>query len=328
MQSAADLLLASEPSLWLQPCPVVPGAAGWGGGDAATASPWSWIDPGAFALVGAGAFMSSVTRLTVALAVIMVEISDDVHMLLPVLVAIMVAKWVADAASHSLYHALLELKCVPFLSPEPVSRYSLDLLPVSTVMRSPVVSLKTSMKVRDTICLYAGPALISATQEIHVDVGHACSVTCYPVYPDSPPYICLPVDSAAPCHCSCYCSCCTTCCYCPLQVGEIQQALRDTTHNGFPIVRDTASGQVFLGLISRPHLLALLQRFIAAHSDGAGGDADGTAHANGASSHGRTSGMTYQVGKGVFAGIQSLMPCKEMNLKVLTSHQCPRCLAV
>lgn len=59
--------------------------------------------------------MGSVTRLTIALAVIMVEISDDVHMLLPVLVGIMVAKWVADAATHSLYHALLEVKCVPFL---------------------------------------------------------------------------------------------------------------------------------------------------------------------------------------------------------------------
>ncbi len=91
--------------------------------------------------------MSSVTRLTVALAVICVEISDDVHMLLPVLVAIMVAKWVADAATHSLYHALLEVKCVPFLYPEPVSRHSLDLVPVSAVMRSPVVTLRTSMKV-------------------------------------------------------------------------------------------------------------------------------------------------------------------------------------
>lgn len=91
--------------------------------------------------------MGSVTRLTIALAVIMVEISDDVHMLLPVLVGIMVAKWVADAACHSLYHALLEVKCVPFLMPEPVSRFSLDLLPVKTVMRSPVVCLELHMKV-------------------------------------------------------------------------------------------------------------------------------------------------------------------------------------
>jgi hypothetical protein len=63
-------------------------AACAGGGSAAEAatSQWTWIDPGFFALVGAGAFMSGVMRLTVALAVIMIEISDDVHMLLPVLV--------------------------------------------------------------------------------------------------------------------------------------------------------------------------------------------------------------------------------------------------
>jgi hypothetical protein len=89
-------------------------------------------------------------RLTIAIAVIMVEISDDVHMLLPVLVAIMVAKWVADAATHSIYHTLLEVKCVPFLVHEPASKFSLDLLPISCAMRSPVVCLELHMKVRTT----------------------------------------------------------------------------------------------------------------------------------------------------------------------------------
>ncbi len=60
----------------------------------------------------------------------------------------MVAKWVADAASHSLYHAMLDTKCVPFLPPEPASRFSLDLLPVTRVMRSPVVCMKPKMTVR------------------------------------------------------------------------------------------------------------------------------------------------------------------------------------
>ena len=31
------------------------------------------------------------------------------------MLGIMVAKWVADYMTHSLYHALLELKCMPFL---------------------------------------------------------------------------------------------------------------------------------------------------------------------------------------------------------------------
>lgn len=54
--------------------------------------------------------MGGVTRLTVALAVIMIEISDDVHMLLPILLALMLAKWIADAVTHSLYHGLLEAR--------------------------------------------------------------------------------------------------------------------------------------------------------------------------------------------------------------------------
>lgn len=33
------------------------------------------------------------------------------------------AKWVADAVSHSLYHGMLMVKCVPFLPGEPNSRW-------------------------------------------------------------------------------------------------------------------------------------------------------------------------------------------------------------
>ncbi len=40
-------------------------------------SPWAWIDPGVFALFGAGAFMGGTTRLTIALAVIMMEVGGQ-----------------------------------------------------------------------------------------------------------------------------------------------------------------------------------------------------------------------------------------------------------
>jgi chloride channel 7 len=105
-------------------------------------SPWTWIDPGAFALVGAGAFMGGVTRLTVSLSVIMMEISNDIRLLPPVLVAILIAKTLADMCTHPLYHGLMEVKCVPFLPGDANASVSPDLLPVTLVMQSPVVCVK------------------------------------------------------------------------------------------------------------------------------------------------------------------------------------------
>ncbi|XP_078602294.1 chloride channel protein B-like isoform X1 [Branchiostoma floridae x Branchiostoma japonicum] len=81
---------------------------------------WAWMDPGAFALIGAASFFGGVSRLTMSLTVIMIEITNDVQFLLLIMVAIMVAKWVGDFVTHPIYHALLELKCIPFLDAEPV----------------------------------------------------------------------------------------------------------------------------------------------------------------------------------------------------------------
>ena len=48
------------------------------------------------------------------------EITNDVQFLLPIMASIMMAKWVGDFFTHPLYHATLELKCIPFLDAEPV----------------------------------------------------------------------------------------------------------------------------------------------------------------------------------------------------------------
>ncbi|XP_022108381.1 chloride channel protein C-like isoform X2 [Acanthaster planci] len=104
---------------------------------------WAWMDPGAFALIGAASFFGGVSRLTMSLTVIMMEITNDIQFLLPIMVAIMMAKWVGDFITHPLYHALLEVKCIPFLDAEPVIVYegknvNLELFKTRDAMASPV----------------------------------------------------------------------------------------------------------------------------------------------------------------------------------------------
>ena len=77
------------------------------------------MDPGAFALLGSVSFFGGVTRLTMSLTVIMVEITNDIHQLLLIMITIMVAKWTGDFLSHPMYHALLEFKCIPGDEPLP-----------------------------------------------------------------------------------------------------------------------------------------------------------------------------------------------------------------
>lgn len=55
------------------------------------------------------AVMGGVTRLTIALAVIMIEVSSDVHMLLPVLVAIMTVR---GPCTFTFFPALSTVHCV------------------------------------------------------------------------------------------------------------------------------------------------------------------------------------------------------------------------
>ncbi|XP_053916136.1 chloride channel protein C-like isoform X2 [Cuculus canorus] len=83
----------------------------------------AWIDPGLFAAIGAASFFSGVSRLTISLTVIMVEITNDVQSLLLIMVAVMVAKMVGDLFSASLYSSLLKLKLIPYLEVEPFVRH-------------------------------------------------------------------------------------------------------------------------------------------------------------------------------------------------------------
>ncbi|XP_040289045.1 chloride channel protein C-like [Bufo bufo] len=78
-----------------------------------------WIDPGLFAVLGSAAYFGGVSRLTISLSVIMVELTNDVQSILLIMVAVLIGKTVGDYFNHSLFHSLLHLKCIPYLKAEP-----------------------------------------------------------------------------------------------------------------------------------------------------------------------------------------------------------------
>jgi len=57
----------------------------------------SCIQPGVYGLIAAGSTMCGVTRLSVTLVVILFELTGSLDYVLPFSLAILVAKWTADA---------------------------------------------------------------------------------------------------------------------------------------------------------------------------------------------------------------------------------------
>lgn len=78
-------LVVTYPDFFLfASCPAVPGVE-------------SCVTPGVYAMVAAGATMCGVTRLSVTLAVICFELTGSLNHVLPFCIAILCAKWTADA---------------------------------------------------------------------------------------------------------------------------------------------------------------------------------------------------------------------------------------
>ncbi|KAG2043481.1 chloride channel [Suillus americanus] len=74
------------------------------------------VVPGLYAMVGAAAALSGVTRTTVSLAVIMFELTDTLTYAVPVMLSVLVAKTVADALEpKGIYDLVIELSQLPYL---------------------------------------------------------------------------------------------------------------------------------------------------------------------------------------------------------------------
>ncbi|KAK9469885.1 chloride channel [Lipomyces arxii] len=74
------------------------------------------ITPGVYAIVGAASAIGGVTRLTVSLVVIMFELTGALTYVLPIMIAVMVSKWVGDAVEkRGIYESWIDFHGYPYL---------------------------------------------------------------------------------------------------------------------------------------------------------------------------------------------------------------------
>ncbi|KAI0133972.1 Cl channel CLC-3 [Xylariales sp. AK1849] len=110
------------------------------------------ISPGIFAMVGSAAFLAGVSRMTVSLTVIMFELTGEVNYILPFMIAILTAKWVADAVSlEGVYDLAQHVLGHPFLDPE----HALHLVKERGGTVEDLVPPRSTM---EQITLFTGPA--------------------------------------------------------------------------------------------------------------------------------------------------------------------------
>ncbi|KAJ1355101.1 hypothetical protein KIN20_012373 [Parelaphostrongylus tenuis] len=76
--------------------------------------PSSGIHPGIYAVVGAAAFCGAVTH-TVSVAVIVFELTGQLVLLIPVMIAVLVANAVCSHLQPSIYDSIIKIKRLPYL---------------------------------------------------------------------------------------------------------------------------------------------------------------------------------------------------------------------
>ncbi len=88
------------------------------------------VTPGTYAIIGAASALGGVTRMTVSIVVIMFELTGALTYVLPIMIAVMISKWVGDAmGKRGIYESWIQFNEYPFVdnrddTPAPITSVS------------------------------------------------------------------------------------------------------------------------------------------------------------------------------------------------------------
>jgi len=134
------------------------------------------INPAIYAIVGAAATLGGVTRMTVSLVVIMIEVTNGLQYVLPIMFAVIISKFVADAlGDESIYIEHIRLNGLPLLDSKgeylhgETARDAMhgSVLRVLTLTAETMLSLQTVLKQTS----YKGFPVVTSSEDMAV-VGY------------------------------------------------------------------------------------------------------------------------------------------------------------
>ncbi|KAI9762205.1 MAG: hypothetical protein M4579_000528 [Chaenotheca gracillima] len=114
------------------------------------------ITPGTYAIIGAASALGGVTRMTVSIVVIMFELTGALTYVLPIMIVVMLSKWVGDAVGgrRGIYESWIHLNGYPFLD-------NRDEAPIPDVLISQIMS-----RIEDLVVLTATGHTISTLNDL------------------------------------------------------------------------------------------------------------------------------------------------------------------
>ena len=115
------------------------------------------IIPGTYAIVGAASALAGTSRMTVSIVVIMFELTGALTYVLPIMIAVMISKWVGDAIEpRSIYEAWIHFNGYPFLDNRDDIAASVPDVPASQIYT----------RIEDLVVITATGHTISSLQQL------------------------------------------------------------------------------------------------------------------------------------------------------------------